>query len=83
MFGSVNPWCGEPPTGEPDAGEPHVRFGGGRDRATGLSYPYHKHVVARRREHQLPIYFAYTLRAWPGSLSPLMIALPSGNSAIS
>jgi len=40
MYGSVNPWRGEPPTGEPDAGKPHVRFGGGRDRVTGLSYPY-------------------------------------------
>ena len=48
MFGSVNPWCGEPPTGEPDAGEPHVRFGGGRDRATGLSYPYH--IIPRVRD---------------------------------
>ena len=32
LFGSVNPWRGEPPTGEPDAGEPHVRFGGRGDR---------------------------------------------------
>ena len=40
MFGSVNPWCGEPPTGEPYAGEPHVRFGGRGDRATDLPYPY-------------------------------------------
>ena len=48
MFGSVNPWCGEPPTGEPDAGEPHVRFGGRRDRATGLSYPYHSSIDLQR-----------------------------------
>ena len=53
MFGSVNPWCGEPPTGEPDAGEPHVRFGGRRDRATGLSYPYHAAENELDREGQV------------------------------
>ena len=40
MQKSVNPLRGEPPTGEPCAGESHARFGGGRDQATGSSYPY-------------------------------------------
>lgn len=42
MSWPANPLGGEPPTGEPYAGEPHVRFGGGRGRATGPAYSYQK-----------------------------------------
>jgi len=54
MFGSVNPWCGEPPTGEPYAGEPHVRFGGGRDRELNRSFlPLSRPLVDTRGSGQL------------------------------
>ena len=58
MFGSVNPWDGEPPTGEPDAGEPHVRFGGRGDRLNRSSLPLsHKPKVFYTS-------FSYQAQSW-------------------